>query len=120
MRKTKMVFSGFLILLSMGLATKSSEAATQIECFYEDGGYDDEYIYLESSGGVIKSLVYDSYMDRVGPFLSHVGETVFFYTNDVLAIVYMVTIPPGIEGVTLTVLSKNGAVPHSSQYFVCK
>jgi hypothetical protein len=120
MRNLNFLFSSILFLVSLSFLASSSYASSEIKCFYEDGGYDDEYIYLLSDGGIIESLKYDSYGGTVGPFVKESVDNTFFHTTEKLVIRYMATISPGRDGVTLSVFYKDGMSLLDTRYFICK
>jgi hypothetical protein len=93
---------------------------TQVQCLFEDGGYDDELITLNLNQQNVESIIYESFMGEISPFVKTEISNVFSYTSDELVIKYIAYISDNLKSVTLVALYKNGASPVSVQEFICK
>ncbi|MEZ4744060.1 MAG: hypothetical protein R3B45_16700 [Bdellovibrionota bacterium] len=131
MRLCKEAIFFFMAILTavslLDLQANAFAAATNVEddvkkseltCWYEEGGYDDESIVVSLENGIIESLLYNSYQGEVGPFVKSNANT-FEYTDDSLIINHIISFGPGLKSATLLVVYKDGGSVLNNQFFQC-
>ena len=92
----------------------------KISCFYDGGGYDDEYITFDvTPAGNTMNFKYESYRGEVGPFLK-VSNRVFVHSAEEEIIFDTVTIEKDLSKATLVVSYKQEAKEFFRQTFACK
>ncbi|MFT6068982.1 MAG: hypothetical protein ACJAT2_002227 [Bacteriovoracaceae bacterium] len=110
----------FLIFSAMSFSTNSNASSMRsIECFFDGGGYDDEFIFLSTKDGVTKGFRYDSYRGQV-PGFQKISERVYAHSVKSEKIYTVVSFNKELTKATMILNYKENGGEFFRQEFVCQ
>ncbi|OFZ26669.1 MAG: hypothetical protein A2381_16890 [Bdellovibrionales bacterium RIFOXYB1_FULL_37_110] len=107
-----------LILIAMSLCLQIIGAEKKIECRYDMGGYDDEFIYAVADGQTVRELVYVPYYGDGGEF-KMISERLFQKFEPGVVFSTIISFSDDFKNATLMTVYLKGTHAFYSKHFSC-